>query len=386
MSSVNGVYESRAQFQGEKVNPFFPWVVLVCGVDIVDSTGHKMGNPSGWYEVFSNFLIEFDRVLRIRDKNDGDDFQDGWNLWRVVGDELIYYRAFRVERINGDYSHLSGISGDIYRYVNEFSESVKNAAANTDLDLHGYAFLLDEDRMYLNRGRGQGEKDSGHGLERNERDDSVLGDFRFNFIPRKYQYSIDNAYNSPLEDDPYELLDKYPDSLRYTFSGNLSDIKDKFFIDFIGRGVDQGFRLAEYSSVNRFILSPKLVYCLCCVVDDKDEMLNNIYFSGSNQLKGCGNEEMGISRFPLCFLMIKTGDKEISYREQEYYKSLLDEEPERRVEKIKNIVGNFIREERLAYEELLSRISPDNEKKFNSEGRNRKKSTSSMNMLNAPEV
>lgn len=386
MNSMNKSDDSKAQLQGKEEDSFFPWVVLICGVDIVDSTGHKIGNPSGWYEIFSNFFIDFDRVLRIIDKNDGDDFQDGWNLWRVAGDELIYYRAFRVEKINDDYSHLSGISGDIYRYVNEFSESVKNAAANTELDLHGYAFLLDEDRMYLNRGRGQNEADSGYGLENDERGKPVLGDFRFNFIPRNYQYSIDNAHNSSSEDDPYKLIDKYPDSFRYTFSGNLSDIKDKFFIDFIGRGVDQGFRLAEYSSVNRFILSPKLVYCLCCVADDENGMLNNIYFSGSNQLKGCGNEEMGISRFPLCFLMIKTGDKEISYREQEYYKSLLDEEPEKRVEKIKNIVGNFIREERLAYEELLGMISPVNEKKATPEGGNREKSTLSKDMLNAPEV
>lgn len=344
---MNRLSKYELQAQGGEVEAFSPWVILVCGVDIVNSSGHKMRNPSGWYEVFSNFFIEFERILRNKDRNDGDGIQDGWNLWRVVGDELIYYRAFSVDKISNDYSHLAGISKDVYAYIHEFSESVKNVAESTRLDLHGYSFLLDEDQAQL------GEVEGQVGLN-----EPVIGDFRFNFISRNYSHSLgeDREYFN-LSDDPYVFARNHADFVMHRFNGDLGSIKDNFFIDFIGRGVDQGFRLAEYSSVNRFILSPKLVYCLCLVEKDELEILENIYFLGSHRLKGCGNEEMGISRFPICFLMIKTGINGINSREFKYYDSMLDEEYEKRVRIIENIVRNFIFEERTAYRELLRKIS-----------------------------
>lgn len=136
---MNRLSKYELQAQGGEVESFSPWVILVCGVDIVNSSGHKMRNPSGWYEVFSNFFIEFERILRNKDRNDGDGIQDGWNLWRVVGDELIYYRAFSVDKISNDYSHLAGISKDVYAYIHEFSESVKmwqNPLGLIFMDIH----------------------------------------------------------------------------------------------------------------------------------------------------------------------------------------------------------------------------------------------------------
>lgn len=338
---MNKVSRSEYRPQGGEAEAFRPWVILVCGVDIVNSTGHKMRNPSGWYDKFSNFFIEFERTLRNKDKNDGDKVLDGWNLWRVVGDELIYYRAFSVDAINDDYSHLNAISGNVYTYIHEFSESVKNVAKSTNLNLRGYSFLLDEDKAQPDSEKGDAELKG-----------SVIGDFRFNFVSRDYGHPLFDS-----DDDPYVLERNYNDFVMHKFKGNLDDIKSRFFIDFIGRGVDQGFRLAEYSSANCFILSPKLVYCLCCASNDELEILENIYFLGSHGLKGCGNEEMGISGFPICFLMIEIGINEINSREHRYYESMLDKEAEKRIEKIRTIVDSFIIEERSAYRELLNRIS-----------------------------
>lgn len=310
----------------------FPWVVLVCGVDVVNSSGIKMNNPGGWYDKFSKFFSGFERTLRNKDKNDGDGSPDAWNLWRVVGDELIYYRIFEVQEISSEYNHLQEISADVYRYVYEFTEAIESVSKAEDIHLHGYSFLLDEDKG-----------------ERYE-----LGDFRFNFIPRNYDphdpYYANNADDSVL----------YPSVVISKHKGDIIKIKEEVFVDFVGRGVDQGFRLAEYSSINKFILSPKLVYCLCEFLKNENNLLERIYFLGSYRLKGCGNEKGGVSNFPLYFLMIDSNGESMHWREVEYYKSIKWTDLANKKSSIKDAARRFIEEERKAYLELRREVESSN--------------------------
>lgn len=69
-----------------------PRAVLVCGVDIEGSTELKINDPLGGKERISFFMKNFDNRLRNKDLKDGDDEKDGWFLWRVLGDELVYLR------------------------------------------------------------------------------------------------------------------------------------------------------------------------------------------------------------------------------------------------------------------------------------------------------
>ena len=87
---------------GDELQPEvpLPQAVLVCGVDVDGSTALKISNPYGAVGI-SNFMSSFDSKLRDLDLNDGDCVKNGWYLWRVRGDELVYFRIIPVDR-NGE--------------------------------------------------------------------------------------------------------------------------------------------------------------------------------------------------------------------------------------------------------------------------------------------
>ncbi len=308
-----------------------PLVVLVCGVDIVGSTRNKMDNPNGWYFDVTEFFDVFDQKLRNKDKRDGDEIQNGWNLWRLVGDELLYYRVFEVKKISPDYSHLKSISKDVSRYVYEFTESIKLTAESQSIDLRGYSFILDEHQ-------------GGNG---------PAGDFQFHFMHR------DND-DSKLCD--YSPSSEFADWVLYEYKADMYHIKKNFFVDFVGRGVDQGFRLSEYSRLNQFVISPKLAYCLCESLSSKGqvekeelELIKKMHYLGFYPLKGCGNEEMGIYGFPIYFLLIKSGRGEINPKDRDWRRMISPKTVKNKKKLIIKSAKKFIEEERLAYEELTEK-------------------------------
>lgn len=114
-----------------------PQAVLVCGVDVDGSTALKISNPYGAVGI-SDFMSEFDSELRNLDLNDGDSVKNGWHLWRVRGDELVY---FRVIPVDGKGKLDCGI---VREYVEQFVNAMeyKYKIADDALGLHGYSFLL----------------------------------------------------------------------------------------------------------------------------------------------------------------------------------------------------------------------------------------------------
>ena len=293
-----------------------PKVVLICGVDVVNSSSAKMDDPRGGYLKHLSFFSTFERVLRSADEDDGDSNPDGWNLWRVVGDELIYYRVFTVDILYEKFEHLNAISKEVTRYVNQFNKAlscVMKDLKDLDINLHGYAFIIEEIIG-----------------------DSSLGDFMFNFTPREYveEYSIDPA--------------AYIDSLIKNHKGNIDNIKVENFVDFMGRGVDQGFRMSEHSTVTRFVISPKLAYCLC--INEESEIAGKIHFLGFQYLKGCGNLKYDFDRFPVFYL--QNTDK-MNNGTLEYYRSI-----QLSVENIKNSAKEFIDFELQIYNDTVKNIEP----------------------------
>ncbi|MBS6980023.1 MAG: hypothetical protein KH139_06015 [Rothia mucilaginosa] len=249
-----------------------PQAVLVCGVDIDGSTALKIKYPYGSIGI-SRFMSDFDQNLRCLDATDGDSEKDGWFLWRVRGDELVYFRVISVDE-SGEVDY-----GSIDRYVNQF---IKVMEYDYDirgilLGLHGYSFLL---------------QSNGNDWE-----------FRWNLIAKN---GLSNAdYRAKVENwEKYPAGNPLAEDVFSRYNNSISAIQKDYHIDFIGRDVDLGFRISEYSHPHYFVLSPRLARCLLLNSENSDK--DKILFLGFHELKGCAIGGGGPERFPLYFLPIKS--------------------------------------------------------------------------------
>jgi hypothetical protein len=297
-----------------------PWLVLFCGVDIESSTKIKMRGGNNWYMAFIKFFQEFDSSLRDADSADGDGIKNGWNLWRVVGDELIYYRL--IDRNNPR----------ICRYVTSFKDAIiKNSSTEQGGVVgHGYAFIGDEKTV--------------DNIDQNK-------DFQINIMPR-----AGNGFDKDYAGDPGDFISEKLNELKYTDIGvidetSFMEFTKEYFIDFMGRTIDQGFRLSEFSNRYRFILSPKLV---SLIFVEEDSSYIDIRFMGLQRLDGCTNDLFGISHFPVYYIYISelmniSNTSKISHKD---YKSnsALDIDIESSLERQKSIIESV----RLSSEKIRS--------------------------------
>lgn len=215
-----------------------PRAVLVCGIDIEGSTALKINDPLGGKDRISFFMKNFDNHLRNKDLKDGDDEKDGWFLWRVLGDELVYLRIVPEDK-NGNLDSMY-----VKKYVMEFiqiAESIEvltpsheyspinsNARFDVPLGVHGYAFLL----------HSKGEE----------------WEFTWNLISKNWakKSEMQIKLETGMQDHavPPELL---ADEVFSKYGCNLREIQIDYFIDFLGRDVDLGFRIAGYSRPHQFM-------------------------------------------------------------------------------------------------------------------------------------
>lgn len=293
----NTIWESRDNEAQPRAR--VPQVVLVCGVDIDGSTALKIKHPYGSIGI-SRFMSDFDQNLRCLDATDGDSERDGWFLWRVRGDELVYFRVIAVgERGEVDY-------GSINRYVNQFIKAMENDYDIGDilLGLHGYSFLL---------------QSNGNDWE-----------FRWNLIAKNGLSNTD--YRAKAENwEKYLAGDALVEDIFSRYNNSISAIQKDYHIDFIGRDVDLGFRISEYSHPHYFILSPRLARCLLLNSENGDK--DKILFLGFHELKGCAIGSGGPERFPLYFLPIKSKGQGMNKDILESYESFIIQNSEDVLEK-----------------------------------------------------
>lgn len=250
-----------------------PRAVLVCGVDVDDSTALKIKNPYGALGI-SKFMSKFDLELRNQDSNDGDSENNGWHLWRVRGDELVY---FRVVPLNGE-GNLDCVA--VKKYVNQFIDVMesKYEVADKKLGLHGYSFLL------YNEGRDW--------------------DFVWNLMAKNPGKTDSQITIGDWEQDPSK--DEVIQDIFAKHENYLPDIEKEYLIDFIGRDVDLGFRISEYSRPNYFVVSPNLAKA---ILDVSENQGRSILFLGLYELKGCSFKGAGPDKFPLFFLPVRSKGK-----------------------------------------------------------------------------
>lgn len=306
---------------GDELQPEvpLPQAVLVCGVDVDGSTALKISNPYGAVGI-SNFMSSFDSKLRDLDLNDGDCVKNGWYLWRVRGDELVYFRIIPVDR-KGKLDYRV-----VREYVEQFIKAMeyKYKIADDILGLHGYSFLLHNKEGY--------REFWWNLMERNP-------------SSRKNIKTIHGNWGeSALEENTQGIFFKYKNSLH--------DIQREYFIDFIGRSVDLGFRIAEYSRPHYFVVSPSLARCILKGSRYGDVQ---ILFLGLHELKGCSlgeDGEDGPERFPLYFLPVKSKGKDMEQKKLANYERF-------NVEKLKNVLKEFMKYEKESIVAMYNKSASD---------------------------
>ena len=119
-----------------------PKAILVCGVDISESTALKIKYPRSGIGIISTFMESFDRTLRGLNHRAESADDAGWFLWRVRGDELVYLRGVPV---GNDGSPDPVVIGKALQEFIESIESVSfrlNIEPQCSLNLHRYSFIL----------------------------------------------------------------------------------------------------------------------------------------------------------------------------------------------------------------------------------------------------
>lgn len=265
--------EDNQECQKDEAQPevIAPRAVLVCGIDIEGSTALKAQDPGRGKSLVSHFLKNFNILLRDKDSRDGDEYEDGWFLWRVRGDELVYFRVIPFEESDSSFNQY------IEKYIKEFVKTLEDMSCAESMGVHGYAFLL----------QSKGEP----------------WDFSWNLIAKN---GIDKTgLQNDLEGGMGELdtLDLLAEEVFSEYGGNIRNIQNDYHIDFIGRDVDLGFRIAEHSRPHYFVLSPGLAKCIS--VTSRYGRGNEIIFLGFHELKGCSIGHGGPEKFPIYFLPIK---------------------------------------------------------------------------------
>lgn len=282
-----------------------PRAVLVCGVDVDESTELKINNPMNGTSAILDFMQYFDLTLRNRDSIDGDSEKDSWFLWRVRGDELVYFRTIPVDGVGNPVCSI------VKRYVNQFVDAIQKqypgGGSSPDcipLGLHGYAFLLHSKRE--------------------------LWEFSWNFIPRNLlgKAGVQIEVEEKVYDSDRNLANE---AIFSEYKGSLREIHEDYFVDFIGRDVDLGFRIAEYSRPHYFVLSPKLARCMLNG-SEEEKKKQEILFLGFYEMKGCSIGGQGPDRFPLCFLPIENRGKPVNEGILRNYKIFSMADAERKLE------------------------------------------------------
>lgn len=246
--------------------------ILVCGVDISESTALKIKYPVSGVDIISTFMEKFDRTLRgLEHRVDSVDEAE-WFLWRVRGDELVYLRRIPV---GDDGRPDAAIVSEALQQFIATLESVSPSQipdSSYTLKLRSYAFLL----------HSQGNP----------------WDYRWNLMPKDWNSNLKNQVGSLGIGNFADLKSSSHRRI------NLREIQKDYFIDFIGVDVDLGFRVAEQSQAFRMILSPYLAYLVMMGVEKNKISPFSLYSMGERELKGCSIKETGLVEYPLYYVPI----------------------------------------------------------------------------------
>ena len=303
--------------------------ILVCGVDISESTALKNQHPLSGVGAISRFMESFDKGLRKPSHQVESAVDAGWFLWRVRGDELVYLRTIPI----GDDGKPEPVA--IGEALQQFIASLESVSpsqipgSSYTLKLRSYAFLL----------HSQGNP----------------WDYRWNLMPKDWNNNLKGKEGAKSLVGSLGIEGTVALELSSHRGINLRDIQKDYFIDFIGCDVDLGFRIAEQSQAHRMVLSPYLAYLVMMGLEKNKISPFSIYSMGERELKGCSIKEVGLVEYPLYYIPIsrKILNREDPVGEHEQINISKEIEKLEKFEKFRNDSYRFI------YEKALKHASAD---------------------------
>lgn len=196
-------------------------IFMFFSFDLSNSTIFKSEHPSLWSSVFSNFYSEILENLKVGNYEvSGQESEDTTvrKLWKLIGDEVLIY--MEINKLN-----------ELYFQIKSISKSLENIMKNIAAKV-------------------QKELESSYDEYCNEKFD--IREIILSSLGIKTTCWIADCYEK-------ESLSKYksPSNIVYLPS-TILDNK----IDFLGKEIDEGFRIAKYAVKDRIIVSPLLAWLI----------------------------------------------------------------------------------------------------------------------------
>lgn len=203
--------------------------ILFLSCDLVGSTRHKETRPGGWSHTFLAFYREFSQALAraAHEIGPGSPFR----LWKVVGDEVIFTCLVNHER-DVNLAVRAWLSA-MHRYETE-------TLADEGMATKGGAFI---------------------------------GTFP----------APDTKVAVPL-DPSMEVSDK--GIVELNDDGLNANDRTRYVYDFIGPGIDAGFRVVSHCERRYFMLSVEVAWALCQGATDTGAEADDVIYLGSRVLDG----------------------------------------------------------------------------------------------------
>lgn len=285
--------------------------VLFCAVDIVDSTSLK--TMFEWQSLFIRFFYEFDSELRERSASNKRKYE--WNLWRVLGDELTYYTYVDsddeiVEKLIAFLKVISVVE-DMPNTFNKLK-----FLKNDSFKLRGYSFLINEVDDFS--------------------DTNSVGCYKI-VIPRKKSFQRD------VYEDNGEGATSVDTYVNYMEKEKNARNTDHLIVDFIGRQMDQGFRISDYSTHIKFPLSPNLA--LLVMKSNDKKLQNQLRYHGMKRIKGYEKYPEAMSSFPVYYILRN--------EQRSSHWQVLQNQPTIDLTKAREVLDTFIETEKCGFIEQL---------------------------------
>lgn len=223
-------------------------VFLFFSFDLSDSTAFKNEHLSLWSIVFTSFYGKILECLGVENyKTPNSNYDDSIcvrRLWKLIGDEVLIYVYITEWR-------------QLYKQVTNVGETLSN--------------LMDEIANEVAR-RSRENSSQCHCQDIKELITSMLGIKVTAWVAECFQDNLDSTTNVP--------------NIIYSPVTTMSERRN----DFLGRDIDEGFRIAKYAVKNRIIISPLLAWLIWKKAteneDDKKVVALNFKITAFIRMKG----------------------------------------------------------------------------------------------------
>lgn len=272
-------------------------VRLFLSVDLTGSTAYKhnsKSNNSEWTKVFNDFYKDFPELLKQNYYSVCEEFINGQGelvpsekedgapkIWKTIGDEILFLTNI------SSLCHLSSCIKAFIKTLKEFGKTIDCHQLNTK----GNAWVCS--------------------------------------FPTPNHSFRTGIFSSPGHATDISILSE---------SQELEVDKNPHHFDFLGKGIDAGFRISKNSSIDKLTISPGLALLLCECRSNKQitKFEENLWFDETQVFKGVANG----SNYPVITINTFRDEKEEQINELERF--LLHKNNPADIEKLTHYLTKFM--------------------------------------------